>query len=86
MKKLIGLFVLTIAAYSLQAAPKENYLACGTASKTISSDCWTATYTVTVCDPTLDEVSAHVKALLLASQKTKSLVSLVQALNDLDPC
>lgn len=63
---------------------KDYY--CGTGSTTVNSDCWSASYSVTVCGDFAGQAEATVAASLAADQKRRSLIALVQILNELDPC
>lgn len=59
-----------IKANSSQQLSKNAFLEiCGTGSVTISSDCWEATYTVTVCGDFGSQAEADLTASLMAGKK-----------------
>lgn len=64
---------------------KAEYF-CGTGSISAESSCWSATYTVTVCGEYDSQAVANIHASLLAGTKRELMISLVEILNELDPC
>ncbi len=65
----------------LKTETVEGYF-CGTGSLTLSGECWSATYTVTVCGDYESEAEATIIAKLTARKKQKELVAILTYLEE----
>ena len=58
---------------------------CGTGEEVVWGECWTGTATVTICCE-CSQAQASIEANLRAREYRQLLISVVQALEEIDPC